>query len=158
MAVTFAAALAIMVFWSDICHAFGPMQQHESQCLICHRSRLERWVCGSQVKDEITTNEYSDWIDTFIPIEHQHNWMGHTTYYRRRWFSGTSIGCGGIAAVPRIFEERERVGELQAQELTRRFHELVKNTDPRQRLNEFHAFTQVFTDDPQSLLRPDDEN
>jgi len=70
-----AVAAATLVFWGQISDAFGPMKQNETKCLICHRNRVEKWVCGSKVNDEITANKYSDWIDTFTPLDHQHVWM-----------------------------------------------------------------------------------
>ena len=157
LAVTFVAALGVVGFWDEICDAFGPMKQHESQCLICHRNRVEKWVCGSPVKDEITTNEYSDWIDAFVSIDHEHVWMGHTMYNRSHWFAGKSIGCGGVAIIPCIFEQREQLGEPQARELARRFHEMVKNNKSQLRLKEFDAFTRTVVDDPQSLLNTETE-
>ena len=71
------ATLAVMtlVFWSRNSEAFGPMEQNELQCLIRHRQRVEKWVCGSKVRDHIVTNKYSDWIDSFNPVAHQHVWF-----------------------------------------------------------------------------------
>jgi hypothetical protein len=39
-----------------------------------------------QFNDNTTTNQHSDWVDTFVPIEHERVWMGHTAYNRSHWF------------------------------------------------------------------------
>ena len=155
--------VVIIVFWSPISEAFGPMEQDELQCLICHRNRIEKWVCGAKVNDDITTNRYSDWIDTFTSLDHQHVWIGHTSYNRRYWFGGTSIACGGMPALPRIFEQRSRLGELEAQKLAARFHELVKGQSSKIHsgeldsfFGELDSFTKAVVDDPGSLLKSDE--
>ncbi|MDA1231715.1 MAG: hypothetical protein O2856_13155 [Planctomycetota bacterium] len=151
-----AMAVAMLVFWGRISEVFGPMKQHELQCLICHRNRVEKWVCGSKVKDEITDNIYSDWIDTFTPLDHQHVWMGHTNYNRHHWFGSTSIGCGGMPTIPRIFEQRASLGEQKAQKLAARFHELIESQsstmDLGELFSELDSFTTAVVDDPESLL------
>ncbi|MCA9146622.1 MAG: hypothetical protein KDB05_27780 [Planctomycetales bacterium] len=160
--ITFAKLLATMlvatsvitvVFWDHISEAFGPMKQQGSQCLICHRKRVVKWVCGSKVNDAIITNEYSDWIDTFTPVDHEHVWLGHTGYHRTRWFGSTIIACGGVATIPRIFEQRSRLGEPKSQQLAARFHEVVENQSPQFNWNELNSFTQSVVDDPESLLQ-----
>jgi hypothetical protein len=149
-----ALAVITFAFWSQIADAFGPMD--ELQCLICHREHVLKWVCRSKVKDEITTNEYSDWIDTFTTSDHQHVWIGHTNYNRPYWFGRTSIGCGGMPTIPRIFEQRTSLGELKAQKLATRFHELIEaqssTTDVSKRFNVLDSFTNAVVDDPESLL------
>ena len=41
--VTIIALVVIaIVFWNRISEAFGPMEQNELQCLICHRERIEK--------------------------------------------------------------------------------------------------------------------
>jgi hypothetical protein len=153
-----AVALATLVFWGRISEAFGPMKQHELQCLICHRERVEKWVCGSKVRDDIVTNKYSDWIDSFTSSNHQHVWIGHTSYNRHYWFGRTSIGCGGIAAIPRIFEQRNNLGESESQQLAAKFHQLVRGQSPQIDFNELDRFTKAVVDDPASLLKPDNSN
>lgn len=148
-----AMSVITVVTWDQISEAFGPMKQHESQCLICHRKRVVKWVCGSKVTDAITTDKYSDWIDTFTPVDHQHVWMGSTAYNRRYWFGSKSIACGGIATIPRIFEQRSSLGELESQQLAARFHEVVENQSPQFNWNELHSFTKAVVDDPESLLK-----
>jgi len=149
-------AVATLVFWGQIAEAFGPMKQNETQCLICHRNRVQKWVCGSKVNDEITTNKYSDWIDSFTSSDHQHVWIGHTGYNRSHWFGGTSIACGGMPTIPRIFEQRTLLGELRAQQLVVRFHELIaaqsSTNDLGKRFDELDSFTKAVVDDPESLL------
>ena len=115
-------------------------------------------MCGAKVSDEITSNRYSDWIDAFTPLDHQHVWAGHTTYYRRYWFGGTSIACGGIATIPRIFEQRSSLGEIEARQLAARFHELVKGQSWKSDFGELHSFTKAVVDDPSSLLKNDETN
>ena len=105
-----------------------------------------------QVNDDTTTNQHSDWVDTFVPIEHEHVWMGHTAYNRSHWFGRTSIACGGIGTVPTIFEQRNRLGEARAQKLAGEFHKLEKNSEPRFTFRELDAFTKTVIDDPESLL------
>ena len=134
---------------------FGPMRQDESQCLICHRERVENWVCGAKLNDEITQNEYSQWVDTFTPAEHQHVWMRHTGYNRAHWFGRKAIACGGIPTIPRIFEQRNSLGEKQAQKLAAIFHELVKAKSAQSKLE---SFTTKVVEDPQSLLEPGTRN
>ena len=140
------SAIVSAAFW------VGPMRQNECQCLICHRERVEKWVCGAKIHDEITQNKYSDWMDTFTPPEHQHVWLTHTGYNRTHWFGRKSIACGGIPTIPRIFEQRNRLGELDAQTLATRFHELVKSQTPQ---SELDSFTRTIVEDPNSLLKTD---
>ena len=153
-----AMAVVTLVFWSQISEAFGPMKQKEQQCLICHRERVEKWVCGSKVRDDIVTNEYSEWIDSFTPSAHQHVWIGHTSYNRHRWFGGTAIACGGVPTIPRIFECRGKLGESEAQQLAARFHQLVKGQSPQIDFEELARFEKAVTEDPDSLLKPDNPN
>jgi hypothetical protein len=156
---TLSAAIAVvtMVFWGTISESFGPMRQDELQCLICHRNHVKKWVCGAKVDDEITTNRYSNWIDTFTPLDHQHVWIGHTAYNRRYWFGRISIACGGMPTIPRIFELRNRLGEFEAQKLAAKFHDLVKNQPAKIEFGELETFTKAVVDDPRSLLKNDDD-
>ena len=108
--------------------------------------------------DDITTNIYSDWIDTFTPLNHQHVWSRHTAYYRRYWFGGTSIACGGIATIPRIYEQRSSLGELDTQKLAARFHEVIKGQSAKIDFGELDSFTKAVVDDPRSLLKNDETN
>jgi hypothetical protein len=151
-------AVATLVFWGQISEAFGPMEQHELQCLICNRERIEKWVCGSKVRDDIVTNEYSDWIDSFTPPDHQHVWTRHTSYHRHRWFGGTSIACGGVPTIPRIFECRRKLGESEAQQLAAKFHQLVKAQSPQIDFSELSRFEKAVTENPDSLLKPENPN
>jgi hypothetical protein len=151
LAISLCAVLGVFVFWGKICDTYGPMDQDELQCLICQRDRVKKSVCGSKVKDEITTNVYSDWIDTFVSSKHEHVWLGHTSYNRPYWFGSMSIGCGGIPALSMIFTRRAELGEQKAQKLVGKFHELV-NTKPEFDYRELDAFTSAIADDPDSLL------
>ena len=154
--VTIIALVVIaIVFWNRISEAFGPMEQNELQCLICHRERIEKWVCGSKVRDDIVPNKYSEWIDSFTSSDHEHVWVGHTSYHRSHWFGSTSIGCGGIATIPRIFELRSQLGEYESQELAERFHELVRRQSPQVDFDELHRFEKSVVEDPASLINPD---
>lgn len=153
-----AMAVVTLVFWSQISEAFGPMKQNELQCLICHRERVEKWVCGAKVRDDIVTNEHSEWIDSFTPSTHQHLWIGHTSYNRGFWFGRTSIGCGGVATIPRIFEQRNRLGESESQQLAARFHQMVRRQSPKIDYSELDRFTAAVVENPASLLKPDNPN
>jgi hypothetical protein len=150
-----AVAVVTLVFWSTISEAFGPMRQHELQCLICHRERVEKIVCGSKVRDDIVTNKYSDWIDSFTPSDHEHVWVGHTSYHRSHWFGSTSIGCGGIATIPRMFEHRDRLGEAESKQLASKFHKLVRRQLPHVDLDTLYRFENAVIEDPNSLQTPD---
>jgi hypothetical protein len=149
----FAMALVTLVFWGQISEAFGPMEKDELQCLICHRERVKKWVCGSKVRDDIVTNQYSEWIDTFVPSTHEHVWMTHTHYNRNVWFGETSIGCGGIPTIPRIFEQRHSLGESETRGLAAQFHRLVRQ---KSSLDELGRFERAVVENPASLLKPDD--
>lgn len=151
----FSVVVVTLLSWGKICDAFGPMEQHELQCLICHRDHVERIVCGTKVRDDIVTNKYSDWIDSFTPSDHKHVWVGHTSYHRSRWFGSTSIGCGGIAAIPRMFERRGNLGEVESQQLASKFHELVRGQLPNIDMDELYRFENTVVADPSSLLTPD---
>ncbi|WP_153555269.1 hypothetical protein [Roseimaritima sediminicola] len=153
-----AIAVVTLVFWSKICETFGPMAQNELQGLICHRERVKKWVCGSKVRDDIVTNKYSDWIDSFTPSDHEHVWVGHTSYHRSHWFGRTSIACGGIATIPRIFEHRNQLGEAESQQLASKFHRLVRGQSPHIDLDVLHHFENAVVEDPNSLLTPDNSN
>ena len=156
--VVLAMAVVAIVFWSQISEAFGPMKQTELQCLICHRERVEKWVCGSKVRDDIVTNKYSEWIDSFTPSDHEHVWAGTTSYHRSHWFGTTSIACGGIATIPRIFEHRSHLGESESQQLASKFHELVRGQSPQIDFNELYRFENTVVEDPDSLFMPDISN
>ena len=151
-------AVVSVVFWRPISGAFGPLKQMELQCLICHRDRVEKWVCGAQVNDDITTNRYSDWMDTFTPLDHQHVWSAHTVYNRRYWFGGTSIACGGIPTIPRIYELRSSLGEFDAQKLATRFQEVIQRQPAKIDFGELESFTKAVVDAPRSLLKNDETN
>lgn len=131
---------------------FGPMEQRESQCLTCNRNRVEKWVCGWKTNDEISTNACSDWIDTFDTVNHRHMWMIHTTYDRRSWFGSTSVGCGGVATLSRIYEQRRLLGEQNAQKLVEKFHKLVMKPGSKIDFNELESFTNHVVNQPDSLL------
>ncbi|APZ91219.1 hypothetical protein Fuma_00805 [Fuerstiella marisgermanici] len=134
------------------------MEQDESCCLICYRDRVEKWVCGTKVRNEVTSNEYSDWIDSFTSPDHEHVWAGSTTYHRARWFGGTSIGCGGVATIPRMFEQRSLLGEAKSQQLVLKYHELLRQQSPRIDLNELAQFVDIVVQDPDKLLKLETEN
>lgn len=151
LAVTSCAVLGLFVFWGSFCEAYAPMDQDEYQCLICQRGRVKESVWGTQPSDEITSNEYSDWIDTFVSNKHEHVWLGHTSYHRRHWFGSKSIACGGIPALSMIFSRRRELGEEKAQKLVGKFHELA-NAKPRFDFNSLDAFTNAIAADPDSLL------
>lgn len=138
--------------WTPLSEAFGPFTQNETQCLICHRDRVQKWVCGTQVKDVTSTNEVSDWMDTFTATDHQHVWSGHTSYSRSHWFGNTSIACGGIPAIPTIYRLRDQLGERQAQQLAVRFHDLINAQSATIDFQEVNTFTQAVAEDPESLL------
>lgn len=150
-----AVAAFTLIFWSRIVEAYGPMKQNEAQCLICHRDHVEKWICGSKVRDEICTNKHSEWIDSFTPSDHQHVWIGHTAYNRHNWFGGTSVACGGIATIPRIFEQRGKLGESASRRLAANFHQLVRSQSPQIDFSELDRFTKAVVADSASLLRPD---
>ncbi len=151
-----AAAVVTLICWGKISETFGPMEQNELQCLICHRERVKKWICGSKVRDDVVTNKYSEWIDSFTQPGHQHLWVGHTSYHRSHWFGSTSIACGGIATIPGIFEQRAHLGELKSQKLVARFHDLIKTQsltmDAGERFRELESFTDAVVHDPESLL------
>jgi hypothetical protein len=152
------AAVTAIVFWSRIADAFGPMHQSESYCLICYRYRIERWVCGSKARDDSVTNEYSDWVDSFTEPDHKHVWAHSTSYDRSRWFGPTSIGCGGVATIPRIFEQRSHLGEAESQQIAAQYHELVRRQSPQIDFDELARFVDIVVKDPHSLLKPENEN
>ena len=147
-----AVPLVTLLFWGKISEAFGPMEQDESYCLICYRDRVEKWVCGSKTRNDITSNEYSDWVDSFASPDHEHVWAGCTTYHRARWFGPTSIGCGGVATIPRMFEQRDRLGESESQQLVLKYHSLIKQQSPQIDFDELARFVDVVVQDPDSLL------
>jgi hypothetical protein len=118
--------LSLIVAVAVVALAFGPMQQTHSQCLICNRTRVEKWVIGLKVRDQVVTNVHSNWIDTFTPSSHEHVWMGSSSQ-SREWFGSTMIGCGGIATISRIYEQRDRLGEIEARRLLAQYHDLVSN-------------------------------
>lgn len=151
-------AVATLVFWGQISEAFGPMTQEETYCLICYRNRVEKWVCESKVREETFTNEYSDWIDSFTPSDHAHVWALSTAYHRGHWFGGTSIACGGVATVPRIYEQRKRLGEAESQQIASRYHEVVRGQSPKIDFDELARFVDLVVKNPHSLLKPENPN
>ncbi len=153
--VIFAVACAAVttLFVPYLRRTFGPLTLHESQCLLCHRDRLENWVCGTKVTDSVSTNEYSNWMDALLAPTHAHLWLQHTGYYRPHWFGSTSIACGGVSVIPRIFEQRGKLGEDKARQLAHAWHALIAagtpGVDNQQRLD---AFTEMVRDNPEALL------
>lgn len=121
------AVAAIALFWTSIRDQYGPWGQHESQCLICQRNRIEKWVSGAKAVDSISTNEYSTWIDSFEPSDHQHVWLVHTNSGRRSWFGLRWIGCGGVNVISTIYWQRAVLGETKAQQAVLAFHRLVRS-------------------------------
>ena len=97
-----------------------------------------------------------------IGLTHSLRWITSTFgvfklpgHYRSRWFGGTSIACGGMPTIPRIFEQRTRLGELKTQKLAARFHELIRAQWPTLDVTssgELSSFTRAVVDDPESLL------
>ena len=148
-------AVITLGFWNQICEAFGPMDQRELQCLICHRERVKKWVCRSKVRDDIITNPYSEWVDSFTPSDHEHVWVGTTSYRRSHWFGRTSIACVGIAIIPRMFEHRSLFGESRAQQLASKFHELVRGQSSAIDFDQLYRFENTLVENPASLLDAD---
>ena len=140
-----------LVFGVQIPEAFGPMKKDELQCLICHRERVKTWVCGTKIRDDIVTNQYSEWIDVFVPSTHNHVWVTHTHYTRSHWFGGISMGCGGIPTIPRIFEQRHSLGESASRKLAVQFHQLVRQNSAEDQLC---RFDKAVVENPTSLLKP----
>jgi hypothetical protein len=106
---------------------FAPMSQHESQCLLCQRNRIEKWICEEKVLDSVETNEYSDWVDSVVNPEHVHVWAIATSYYRGSWFGPQSIGCGGQDTLARIFDLRLSHGEQPARDVLAKWHRLIQS-------------------------------
>ena len=121
------AVAAITFFWTSFQDRYGPSTQHESQCLICQRMRIEKWVCGEKVMDSIRTNEYSDWIDSFEPKEHEHAWLVASSSYRLGWFGRTGIACGGVNVLSTIYSQRAVLGEDKARRVASAFHRVVRS-------------------------------
>ncbi len=119
-------AVVALVFWERIADRFLPTKHRDSQCLICSRQRDQRWVCGWMLKDKITTNVYSEWIDTFTPLGHQHVWATANISTRDRWFGSMMVGCGGNATISRIYKQRGTLGEQKCQQLVVKFQELAR--------------------------------
>ena len=157
MAAVCAIVVLIALFWERISDSFGPMQQDESQCLVCQRNRVEKWVCEKKVSDSISSNQYSNWIDSFVPTSHSHVWLVHTDYYRGHWFGPKSIGCGGVSVIPQIFEQRNTLGEQEARQLVAKWHELVTSPTFSNSLKEMDEFMNAVVRNPESLLEVDSE-
>lgn len=121
------AAAAMAWFWTSIQDRYGPRAQHDSQCLICQRVRVEKWVCGEKVTDSIRSTEYSDWIDSFEPKDHSHVWLISTRTARIAWFGSESIGCGGVSVISTIYSQRNVLGEDKARRAVSAFHRFVRS-------------------------------
>lgn len=143
----------IATHWPEYCEQYGPMSYHSSQCLVCQRLRDEKWVCGAKVRDTITTNEYSDWVDSFVSKEHDHDWLISTRFTRSDWFGIESLGCGGIPTIAEIHRMRERIGEDSAKRLIIEYHKLVRARDENTPLKSLDEFLNVVIKDPKSLLQ-----
>lgn len=143
-------ALAAWPTWKWVAATYGPYSRQESQCLVCHRERTVEKIYGRQPLVQIDTNEYSDWIDTFVP-EHEHVWSVHTGYHRSCWFGSKSIGCGGIPTLSAIYRQRDKLGEVSARRLVGKFHALIE-TNGQGEYRALDAFTDAVHNDPQSLL------
>ena len=121
------AAAVIASLWTNIRDRYGPRAQHDSQCLICQRIRIENWVCREKVTDSIRTTEYSDWIDSFVPKDHSHVWLVSTGTARIAWFGSESIGCGGVNVISTIYSQRDVLGEDKARRVVSAFHRFVRS-------------------------------
>lgn len=147
------AAAAIALFWTSIRDRYGPRAQHDSQCLICQRIRVEKWVFDKKVVDSISENEYSNWVDSFEPKDHQHVWLVSTSYRKNGWFGLQSIGCGGVPVISTIYSRREELGEQKARRLVSAFHRLVRSRGfVKGKLKPMDEFLETATHDPDSLL------
>ena len=147
------AMTTIAVFWTLIRDRYGPSSQHDSQCLICQRMRVEKWACGEKVSDSITTNEFSDWVDSFEPSDHRHVWLVGTRYARSFWFGSKSIGCGGVPVISTIYSRRGELGEPIARQLVSAFHRLVRSPGfEKGKLKPMDEFLEIVMRDPDSLL------
>lgn len=144
--------LAGVLGYPAFLEAFAPMKQNESQCLLCHRERVEKWICSTKVSDTTTANEYSDWVDSFYPAGHSHQWMISTNYYRGHWFGNKSIGCGGIATIAHIYRKRDSLGEQDAQRLIAKWHLFVA---AKPNLRAMDQFASTLASDPRQLLEND---
>jgi hypothetical protein len=146
-------ALAAWPAWRWVAATYGPYDGRSSQCLICCRGREVERVCGRQVLDRIETNEYSDWVDSFVPPEHEHLWHGTSSSIRSHWFGGRVMACGfGMSAVPAIYRQRDELGEAEARRLVLKFRELATTPGMDDRFKELRAFEETVRNDPQSLL------
>lgn len=127
-------------------------------CLFCYRDRVEKWVYGTKIRDDTTSIQYSNWIDSFTSSDHKHVWVHSTTYSRGHWFGNISIGCGGVTTIPRIFEQRKRLGEAQSQQLAAKYHELLTGQSPQIDFDQLARFVDIVVKNPHSLLKPGEGN
>ena len=134
------------------------MEQSESFCLVCYRNRVEKWVCGVKIQNDITSTNYSDWIDSFTSSDHKHVWAISTSQHRGDWFGNTLIGCGGIATIPRIFEQRDHLGDAKSQQLVFKYHELLRQQSPKIDIDDLARFVDVVVQNPNSLLELEKAN
>ena len=133
------------------------MRGEFSQCQICARSRVVEVVCGRKVKDKITTTEYSDWIDTFVPPDHQHVWQVSSSESRAAWFGGKVIACSDGGLLVAVYQRRDELGDETCRQLILKFHELVSDPSPgADRHKQYAEFVKAVMNDPESLLAEDD--
>jgi hypothetical protein len=104
-------------------------------------------VCGQPVTDRVTTNELSDWVDTFVPAAHEHLWYSSSSSRREHWFGSRVIGCGpGMSAIPTIYRQRAELGEAEARRLAEQFHDLATTPGVEDRFAQLRAFEKAVRD------------
>lgn len=147
---------AVLAYWPQFCEQNGPMRQDDSQCLICDRVRVEKWLRGEKVIDTISTHESSDWVDSFVSKDHDHVWLCASWTARSRWFGPTPIACGGVPVISSIYRKRSELGEETAQRLITEFHKLVRSRGEDRSLKTMDEFLDAALKDPNSLLQVDE--
>ena len=123
-------SLLIWIRTDAFAERFGPMREVESQCLLCNRSRNEKWLSTRKVVDQELETDCSRWVNTVFDPRHEHVWLAHTRYERSRWFGSKSIGCGGVRTAYQIFDHRRTFDADEMREMFAELNQVVGKMPP----------------------------
>lgn len=105
---------------------YAPFRTVESGCPVCGRTRTQTSRRGRLVSDVISENDCSRWVDSFIGSGHAHMWVPASSSNRSEWFGSYVIACGGGAhSTSLIHRNKQRLGELRAQQLVKQYERLL---------------------------------
>lgn len=104
---------------------WGPFCTFDQVCQFCGESQHLELRRGSVVKQIVTPNETSRWVQSLHPGHTTHTWVTVSTGGREEWFAHEHIACGANpqAAGPQYaYLAIQRFGDAEGQHYLARFH------------------------------------